>query len=71
MLKETETEETIGFCHILVIGSISFGGGEEVDGPPAPPRLRSRVARILQRGVGLFLKLETIANELDSNYYQS
>ena len=27
MLKETETEETRLFCHILIIGSISIGGG--------------------------------------------
>ena len=27
MLKETETEETIGFCHICIIGGISIGGG--------------------------------------------
>ena len=27
MLKETETEETRLFCHILIIGSISVGGG--------------------------------------------
>ena len=25
MLKETETEETIGFCHIFIIGGISTG----------------------------------------------
>ena len=27
ILKETETEETIDFCHIFVIGEISIGGG--------------------------------------------
>ena len=27
MLKETETEETLDFCHILVIGGISIGRG--------------------------------------------
>ena len=31
MLKETETEETIGFfCHIFIIGSILIGGGRAV-----------------------------------------
>ena len=31
MLKETENEETIAFCHISIIGGISVGGGR---GPP-------------------------------------
>ena len=34
MLKETETDETIVFCHIFIIGSISIGGGL---GPLNPP----------------------------------
>ena len=33
MLKETETEETIVFCHIFIIGSISIGGGPGPLGP--------------------------------------
>ena len=27
MPKETETEETIGFCHIFIISGISIEGG--------------------------------------------
>ena len=27
MLKETETEETMLFCRIFIIGGISIGGG--------------------------------------------
>ena len=36
MLKETETEETIVFFHIFIIGGISIGAGP---GPlaPSPP----------------------------------
>ena len=34
LLKETETEETIVFCDIFIIGSISIGGGP---GPLTPP----------------------------------
>ena len=34
MQKETETEDTIGFCHIFVIGGISIGAGG-----PGPPVL--------------------------------
>ena len=35
MLKETETEETIVFFGIFIIGSISVGGGEPSG--PSPP----------------------------------
>ena len=35
MLKETETEETIVFCDVFIIGSISIGGWG--GGPPGPP----------------------------------
>ena len=34
MLKDTETEETMLFCHIFIIGGISIWGGST--GPPAP-----------------------------------
>ena len=34
MLKETKTEETIVFCHIFIIGSISIGGGPDPLGSP-------------------------------------
>ena len=34
MPKETETEETILFCDIFIIGSILIGGGQV---PWAPP----------------------------------
>ena len=35
MLKETENEETRLFCHIFIIGGISFGGGKWAM-PPGP-----------------------------------
>ena len=34
MLKETKTDETIVFCLIFIIGSISIGGGPGPLGPP-------------------------------------
>ena len=34
MLKETESEETIFFCHIFIIGGISVGGGTGTLAPP-------------------------------------
>ena len=34
MQKETKTDETIVFCHIFIMGSISIGG---VRAPWAPP----------------------------------
>ena len=37
MLKETETKEPSGFCHVFIIGGISIGGRA---GPPGPPWLR-------------------------------
>ena len=44
MLKETKTDETIVFCHIFIIGSISIGGGPD---PWAPP-----MATLMPRGAG-------------------
>ena len=42
MLKETKTDETIVFCHIFIIGSISIGGGP---GPLASPPLATAMPR--------------------------
>ena len=42
MLKETETEETKGVCHVFVIVGILIGGGRG----PGPPLVT--VLRIIQ-----------------------
>ena len=42
MLKRTETEETIDFCHIFVIGEISIGG----EPGPLPPSLATSLLQV-------------------------